>query len=84
MKRFFHMEGAAQCLSSYTMHTPHRNKICHCVANIMRNPKDEFLDVVGEKVVRVSSLLFTVTSTYTDGFCSPPLPLSKSDFETGS
>jgi hypothetical protein len=40
----------------------------------------ESLNVIGTKVLRVSFLLFTVTSTY--GFYSPP-PFEQKWFETG-
>jgi hypothetical protein len=43
-------------------------------------PADEFLGVIGTKVLRVSSLLFTVAST--NGFSPPPPPQQKR-IETG-
>jgi hypothetical protein len=43
----------------------------------------EFLDVIRTIVLRVFSLLFTVTLTSTNGYYPPPPPRAKVVFETG-
>ncbi len=44
-------------------------------STLFHSTEAEFLDVIGTKVLRVSSLLFTVSST--NGFYSPPPPLEQ-------